>query len=102
MLEMRNPLVFLDWSTNAYQPRDLSLNLPRATFTNHYHRGEGDGGQGTDLGVVDSVVATGAVGSRVITVENDATAWHSVENRGHTQKGLNGGWSVSKRKKKKI
>ena len=37
----RNPLVFLDWSTNAYHVADLGRNLPRDTFTNHYHRGQG-------------------------------------------------------------
>ena len=37
----RNPLVFLDWSTNAYHSPDLGRNLPRDTFTNHYHRGDG-------------------------------------------------------------
>ena len=26
MLAVRNPEVFLDWSTNAYQPADLGLN----------------------------------------------------------------------------
>ena len=37
----RNPLVFLDWSTNTYHVRDLGRNLPHEAFTNHYHRGEG-------------------------------------------------------------
>ena len=37
------PLVDLDWSTNCYQPPDLSVDLLCATFTNHYHRGEGLG-----------------------------------------------------------
>ena len=45
-----NGLVRLDWSTNTYQPPDLSLNLPQDTFTNTYHRTGGDGGQGDDLG----------------------------------------------------
>ena len=44
----RNPLVFLVWSTNAYQSADLSLDLPCEAFTNHYRRGEG---QGIDLSV---------------------------------------------------
>ena len=37
--------------TNAYQSADLGLNRPQDTFTNHYHRTGGDGGQGVDLGV---------------------------------------------------
>ena len=48
----RNPLVFLDWSTNAYQSADLGRNLPRDTFTNHYHR---DRGLGIDLSVGEVV-----------------------------------------------
>jgi len=36
--------------TNAYQSFDLSLNQPQEAFTNHYHRIEGDGGLGVDLG----------------------------------------------------
>ena len=43
MLAVRNPLVFLDWSTNAYHPSDLGLSRPSLCFTNHYHRGEGLG-----------------------------------------------------------
>ena len=43
MLAVRNPLVFLDWSTNAYHLIDLGLNQPCETFTNHYHREEGLG-----------------------------------------------------------
>ena len=53
-----NPLVFLVWSTNRYQPPDLGLNRPRGTFTNLYHR---DGGLGHDLGVGGSVVAWASV-----------------------------------------
>ena len=48
----RNPLVFLDWSTNAYQSADLGQDLPSGTFTNHYHR---DGGLGRDLSVGEVV-----------------------------------------------
>ena len=44
----QDPLVFLVWSTNAYQPPDLGLSRPSICFTNHYHR---EGGQGIDLGV---------------------------------------------------
>ena len=43
VLAVRNPLVVLVWSTNAYHSADLAGTLPRASFTNHYHR---DGGQG--------------------------------------------------------
>ena len=57
MLAMLKPLVFLDWSTNAYHPAILSLNLPCIGFTNHYHRGEG---QGIDLSV--GVVFAGMAG----------------------------------------
>ena len=43
MLAVRNPLVILVWSTNAYHLPDLALALPYKTFTNHYHRGLGLG-----------------------------------------------------------
>ena len=43
VLAVRNPLVVLDWSTNAYHSPDLGLDLPRASFTNNYHREEGQG-----------------------------------------------------------
>ena len=36
MLAVRNPLVFLDWSTNAYHLPDLALHLPCITFTKHH------------------------------------------------------------------
>ena len=36
--------------TIPYHVRDLGLNQPQGTFTNHYHRTEGDGGLGVDLG----------------------------------------------------
>ena len=36
--------------TNAYHSLDLGLDQPQEAFTNHYHRIEGDGGQGDDLG----------------------------------------------------
>ena len=58
MLAVRTPLVFLDWSTNAYQSPDLGRNLPRGCFTNLYHR---DGGQGIDVSVAGVVVAGMAV-----------------------------------------
>ena len=48
----RNPLVFLDWSTNAYQSADLGLTFGCTAFTNHYHR---DRGQGIDLSVGEVV-----------------------------------------------
>ena len=41
LLAVRNPLVFLDWSTNAYHPLNLGRTLPRGTFTKYYHRDEG-------------------------------------------------------------
>ena len=50
MLAMLKPLVFLDWSTNTYHPRNLGLSRSSQAFTNHYHRTEGDGGLGIDLG----------------------------------------------------
>ena len=58
VLAERNPMVFLAWSTNAYQSRDLALALPYKTFTNHYHRGLG---LGIDVSVAGGVVATWAV-----------------------------------------
>ena len=36
--------------TIPYHVRDLGQTLPSGTFTNHYHRIEGDGGLGDDLG----------------------------------------------------
>ena len=44
--------------TIAYQPADLALLLPHFSFTNNYHRGEG---QGIDVSVVGVVVAGMAV-----------------------------------------
>ena len=38
----------LVWSTNTYQPPDLSLDLPCEAFTNYYRR---DWGLGHDLSV---------------------------------------------------
>ncbi len=43
MLAVRNPLVFLDWSTNCYHLPDLGLTFGCTAFTNHYHRIEGRG-----------------------------------------------------------
>ena len=37
---LQKHLVFLVWSTRAYQPPDLALALPCETFTNDYHRGQ--------------------------------------------------------------
>jgi len=65
VLAVRNWMVVLDWSTNCYHSADLGRNRPGICFTNDYHR---DGGQGIDVSVAGSVVATWAVGSRVITV----------------------------------
>ena len=58
LLAVRNPLVHLDWSTNAYHVADLGLNLGQNTITNHYHREEG---LGIDVSVVGGVVAGMAV-----------------------------------------
>ena len=44
---MLKHMVHLDWSTNAYQSRNLGLTFDRTAFTNDYHRGDG---QGIDLG----------------------------------------------------
>ena len=41
--------------TIAYQPSDLALTHCHTTFTNHYHRTGGQGGQGIDVSVVASV-----------------------------------------------
>ena len=54
MLAVRNPLVILDWSTNAYHSRNLGRNLPCETFTNDYHREEG-------LGIIDCYNVLGTV-----------------------------------------
>ena len=45
VLAVRNPVVVLDWSTNAYHRADLALHLPYKTFTNLYHRDGGPGDQ---------------------------------------------------------
>ena len=41
--------------TIPYQASDLGQTLPRVTFTNHYHRTGGEGGQGIDLTVGEVV-----------------------------------------------
>ena len=41
--------------TIPYHSVDLGLDQPLGTFTNHYHRTGGDGGQGDDLGVGEVV-----------------------------------------------
>ena len=69
VLAVRNPVVVLDWSTNCYHPLNLSLNLPRGGFTNHYHRGLG---RGIDVSVVGSVVGWASV-ARVIHSQNGGT-----------------------------
>ncbi len=43
VLAVRNPLVHLDWSTNAYHSLNLGLTFGCTAFTNDYHRGEGQG-----------------------------------------------------------
>ena len=47
--------------TNAYHSFDLSLGRPLASFTNHYHRTGGAGGQGIDVSVVASVAGWATV-----------------------------------------
>ena len=106
---MRKPLVVLDWSTNAYQSADLGLNLPCATFTNHYHRGEGlttEPGVYTQYGDHRDHLLQSPHGhhtptrvATVITVDNDGAQWRTLK------EGQNGGtqaWSVSKRFSEKI
>ena len=58
--------------TIAYHVSDLGQNRPLATFTNHYHRTGGQGGQGIDVSVVASVAGWATV-ARVITVDNGGT-----------------------------
>jgi len=54
--------------TILYHVSILGLSRPGIAFTNHYHRGEGDGGQGTDLGVdLISQVCHTVNGRRVAT-----------------------------------
>ena len=48
----------LRYITIAYQSADLGLNHPSGSFTNHYHRGLG---QGIDMGVEGSVVVGASV-----------------------------------------
>ena len=55
--------------TNAYHLIDLGLGRPSASFTNHYHRTGGQGGQAIDVSVVASVAGWATV-ARVITVDN--------------------------------
>jgi hypothetical protein len=50
----------------------------------------------SELDSIDGVAATWATWSRVIAVDNGAAQWRTLK------EGQNGGWSVSKRKKKKI
>ena len=47
--------------TTAYQLSDLGLGRPSASFTNHYHRTGGQGGQGIDVSVVASVAGWATV-----------------------------------------
>ena len=58
--------------TTTYHLIDLALGRPSASFTNHYHRTGGEGGQGIDVSVVASVAGWAAV-ARVITVDNGGT-----------------------------
>ena len=83
---MLKHLVDLVWSTILYHVSDLSRNLPRGGFTNHYHR---DGGLDIDVSVA-GIQHQVAGWARVITVYN-------VENRENHNEWWHGGWSVSKR-----
>ena len=58
--------------TTTYHRIDLALGRPSASFTNHYHRTGGQGGQGIDVSVVASVAGWATV-ARVITVDNGGT-----------------------------
>ena len=58
--------------TTAYHSFDLGLGLPSASFTNHYHRTGGQGGQGIDVSVGVSVAGWPSV-ARVYTAENGGT-----------------------------
>jgi len=78
LLSERIALAILVWSTNAYHPFDLALDLPCEAFTNLYHR---DGGLHIDVSVVASIlhqVAGWQWWTTVIRVDN-------VENGRHTQ-----------------
>ena len=68
-------LVILDWSTNGYQPLDLSVDLPCATFTNTYHRGEGLGIDVSVAGIQHQVAGW----CRVITVDNGRHSQKAID-----------------------
>ena len=70
-----NPLVFLVWSTNCYQPPDLSVDLPCATFTNHYHREQGLGIDVSVAGIQHQVAGW----CRVITVDNGRHSQKAID-----------------------
>jgi len=98
LLAVRNPLVILDWSTNAYQSADLGRNPGQNTITNHYHRG---GGQGIDVSV-DQTDRMGHTvkGGWVVQGYNCIEQWHTVAHTGEPYgivRRLQTRWSVSKR-----
>ena len=74
--------------TNTYHSPDLGRNLPRGCFTNHYHRGLGQGIDRSVAGIVCQVAGY--------------TAWHSVENRKSYQTERNGQVGVEKKKEKNL
>ena len=47
--------------TIAYQSADLGRGRPAASFTNHYHRTGGEGGQAIDVSAVASVAGWATV-----------------------------------------
>ena len=65
----------LAWSTNCYHSPDLALPLPCETFTNLYHRGEG---QGIDLSMGGGGSLAWQSGRGYTGLER----WYSVAQRG--------------------
>ena len=101
MLAMLKPLVFLDWSTNAYHVADLGRNRPSLRFTNHYHRGDGlttEPGVYTQYGDHWDHLLQSPHGHHTHTVATVVT----VDDRRHTQKGSHGGGRYRKDFSEKI
>ena len=67
--------MFLVWSTNCYQPADLSVDLLCATFTNTYHRGQGLGRDVSVAGIQHQVTGW----ARVITVDNGRHSQKAID-----------------------
>ena len=68
-------LVDLDWSTKVYHPLNLGRDLPRETFTNHYHS---DGGLDIDVSVA-GIQHQVAGWCRVITVDNGRHSQKAID-----------------------